>query len=119
MEEEYKNVRQLLMNDNPENVSLALQILKGKPDLAERVKASFQPILDASKKKTLTRDERREQKKIALKKQRFKVRVHKGFKTMISGDSSSESDDEDDYNKKRTNNSNNNPHRQHNHHHHN
>lgn len=53
MLQDVKNICQLLTSDNPENVAVALQILKGNAALKEKVTKYFQPILDASNKKTI------------------------------------------------------------------
>lgn len=50
---ELENVCQLFGSDDKTNHQLALQVLKGQPELTEEVKAFFQPILEASKKKTV------------------------------------------------------------------
>lgn len=54
MQEEFEHICQLLTSDDENNCQIALQILKGNPILAEKVKIYFTPILTASKKKTLT-----------------------------------------------------------------
>ncbi len=50
---EVKKICQLLLSDNHQNATIALQLLKGKSVLREKVKEYFLPILEASKKKTL------------------------------------------------------------------
>lgn len=53
MQEEFKRVCQLLTSKTAENNTVALQILKGQLELAQKVEEYFQPILEASKKKSL------------------------------------------------------------------
>lgn len=53
MQEDQQKVIQLLVSQDKTNNKLALQLLKGNPELKTAVKAHFQAILDASDKKTL------------------------------------------------------------------
>ncbi|MCH2046492.1 MAG: leucine-rich repeat domain-containing protein [Saprospiraceae bacterium] len=53
MQEDQQKIIQLLISQDKTNNKLALQLLKGDPELKTAVKAHFQAILNASEKKTL------------------------------------------------------------------
>ena len=50
---EVKKICQLLLSDNHQNATIALQLLKENSVLKEKVKEYFLPILKASNKKTI------------------------------------------------------------------